>query len=177
MNIMGDVLAHTPAIANCTGAYREAMERGGSEAALAQTKVMMGSAMWLTAVMAAVSGNLTGSGPRNRAQREMLLETGWRPYSMKFGDEYISFARIEPPGSILGMAGDFAEIAAAAEMANEGVNAGEGDNGGEEENKILYDLAGSMIFSMFYNLSSKTYMRGVAEIMEAMRDKASFVTY
>lgn len=174
MNIMGDVLAHTPAIANCTRAYREAMERGGSEAALAQTKVMMGSAMWLTAVMAAVSGNLTGSGPRNRAQREMLLETGWRPYSMKFGDEYISFARIEPIGSILGMAGDFAEIAAAAEMANEGVNAGEGDNGGEEENKILYDLAGSMIFSMFYNLSSKTYMRGVAEIMEAMRDKASF---
>ena len=71
---------------------------------------LMGTALWGGLLALAKSGVITGSGPTNYADRQNLLATGWRPYSIKLGDTYWQMQRLEPFGTVLGMAGDAAEL-------------------------------------------------------------------
>lgn len=160
-NILKDAIAHTPGLANCTKAYREAIEAGGAEAAKANGKVIFGSMVWGMGLMAAYNGVLTGGGPKNKSARAMLLETGWRPYSLKIGDKYVSYARVEPFASLLGTMGDFAEL----------ISAYEADGGEQYSADSVMGLGGAAVFSLFYNLSSKTYAQGISNLMAAIMDK------
>jgi hypothetical protein len=74
--------------------------------------VSLGSSLLAGLVVAAKAGLITGSGPENYADRQNLLQTGWRPYSVKMGDVYIQAQRLEPLGTVIGLAGDIAEFGA-----------------------------------------------------------------
>jgi hypothetical protein len=74
------------------------------------TATAMGSALTVGLVGLAKAGFITGGGPVNPQDRQNLLATGWRPYSVKIGDGYYQMQRLEPLGTILGMAGDIAEF-------------------------------------------------------------------
>lgn len=41
----------------------------------------------------------------------MLYATGWQPYSVRIGDTWYSYARLEPLGLLLGIAADMKENA------------------------------------------------------------------
>ena len=43
-------------------------------------------------------GLITGRGPEDTKERAVLRETGWQEYSIKVGDQYISYQRFEPFG-------------------------------------------------------------------------------
>ena len=74
------------------------------------TATVMGTAVWGSLLAIAKMGGITGGGPVNYADRQNLLSTGWRPYSIKIGGKYMPLQRIEPLGTVLGMAGDAAEF-------------------------------------------------------------------
>ena len=76
------------------------------------TATAMGTAVWASLLTVAKLGGITGGGPVNYADRQNLLATGWRPYSVKIGDNYMQLQRIEPFGTVLGLAGDAAELGA-----------------------------------------------------------------
>jgi hypothetical protein len=44
----------------------------------------------------AATGRLSGSGPRNPAERAQLMESGWRPNSVKVGDQWIEYSLFQP---------------------------------------------------------------------------------
>lgn len=75
----------------------------------AWVKSGIGSAIMATTAMMAMDGLVTGGGPTDQKQKELLKRTGWQPYSIKAGDQYLSYARIEPLATILGLAADLAE--------------------------------------------------------------------
>lgn len=54
-------------------------------------------------------GIITGSGPTNAGERNNLLATGWQPYSIKFGNRYISYSRLDPLATPLGLVADVFE--------------------------------------------------------------------
>jgi hypothetical protein len=73
------------------------------------SRPLTGTALGMGALAYAMTGQATGGGPLDPDERSMLESTGWQPYSAKIGDQYISYQRLEPMASILGVAADAAE--------------------------------------------------------------------
>lgn len=151
-NIIRKVVRYTPGINLLQKEFRTRLSSPDPVVrAQAKGEFVMGSAFWTTAVVAAQGGVITGGGPSNKEERDLLLATGWRPYSfVRTKDdgtkEYVEFRRMDPYASLLGLAADFAEI---------GANLDEGDNAA---------IAQAMLAALARNLTNKTYTTGIAEI-------------
>lgn len=118
-------------------------------------QMALGSAVTTSAVMMATDGTITGSGPSDPNDRRMLRTTGWQPYSAKIGDKYYSFARMEPLGTLLGMAADAVEISKAKPE-------GSGD-------------MGTLVFAAFLrNIKDKTFLQGISALAKAAEDPERF---
>lgn len=115
-------------------------------------KPLMGSLLGATFAMAAYEGLLTGGGPGEYDKEQALRETGWQPYSLKIGDQYLSYQRLEPFSSIMGMSADLAE--------------------GIKQGKTLSypKLATRIVSSIVENLTSKTFLAGLEGFFTAMHD-------
>jgi len=111
---------------------------------------VMGTALWAMLVGAAKMGAITGSGPVNYADRQNLLATGWRPYSIKLGDTYLQMQRLEPFGTILGMAGDAAELG------------------------TTDDLTGKAIAMVKENMTNKSFLYGLESFAQAFSNPEQF---
>jgi hypothetical protein len=128
-------------------------ELKGAEISDELAKGAVGSLIGTAAYMYAKEGNITGGGPEDRGRRQALLRTGWQPYSIKIGDTYYSYNRLEPVGSIIGLAADYSEIE--EYMADEG------------EKARVATLIGQ---SVAQNLTSKTFLVGVSNLINAIDD-------
>jgi hypothetical protein len=115
-------------------------------------RITLGSAVSAAAVYSAMEGAITGGGPADPRQRALKYASGWQPYSVRIGDNYYSYGRLEPLGMLLGVAADFAELAPAMTDA-------------EQQN-----IASLILGSVQKNLVSKTWLRGLAEVIEAFQD-------
>ncbi|MGH6792840.1 MAG: hypothetical protein ACRECF_08895, partial [Methyloceanibacter sp.] len=115
-------------------------------------RIMLGSTVGAVAASYAADGTITGGGPADPKQRAALYATGWQPYSIKVGDHYYSFGRLEPLGTLLGVSADAVELS--KHMT------------GEEEANVAALIMGSIS----KNLVSKTWLRGPAELIEAVQD-------
>lgn len=72
-------------------------------------RLLFGTAVGASMFAYGLSGKITGSGPKNRAERETLKTTGWSPYSVKIGDKYISYLRFQPLAATVAFHVDLAE--------------------------------------------------------------------
>jgi hypothetical protein len=73
-------------------------------------KASIGTALGLTFLHAALNSEVTGSGAHlSPSDRERLEAKGWQPFSIKVGDRYYSYGRLEPLAPVLAMAADLAQ--------------------------------------------------------------------
>lgn len=114
----------------------------------AMVKPMMGTMLGLGFVAAAKEGLLTGSGPADPKERRLLEATGWQPFSIKVGDQYYSYKRMEPLATTLGLAADFVEAS------------------NEERGKLAEKIQAAVVD----NITSKSYLQGVANFGELLAD-------
>ena len=122
----------------------------------AKGRVVTGFFMYGGLISAANSGMVTGQGPTNHAERRQLMATGWRPYSFKVGDKYISYARLDPFSTILGLAADMNEFVTEADR-----------NGDVDENWLkAFFLGGG--YSISNNIINKSYLAGLTNILQAL---------
>lgn len=127
-------------------------ELKGGELSAEVAKPVVGTVIGAAIVLLAAEGKVTGGGPRDRGKRRVLYDTGWQPYSLKIGDTYYSYNRFEPVGALFGMAADYYEtFDERAEL---------------EQTQII----GRMVLSISRNITSKTYLRGVSDAMNAVSD-------
>jgi hypothetical protein len=131
---------------------RDAIKAGGAERDMAIARIAMGSSIGATLATTAAAGFVTGGGPSDPRERAMLYATGWRPYSIKVGDDYYAFNRLEPLGMILGISADFAEIA--------------GELSEAEADEVVAMISGSIS----KNLVSKTWLTGLSDTLAAIQD-------
>jgi len=68
-----------------------------------------GTLLGTGALAYAMAGGASGGGPVDPDEKAMLETTGWQPYSVKIGNQYMSYQRLEPIASVLGVAADAAE--------------------------------------------------------------------
>jgi len=131
-------------------------ELRGGEFSDEAAKALVGSLLGGSTYLLAQQGMITGGGPKGKAERDELFRTGWLPYAVKLGDKYYSFARLEPLGSILGMAADFSEIQEKM----------------KEDEKFNVGLG--IAASIQKNISSKTFLQGFSRISDFLSDPGRY---
>lgn len=165
-NIMKTVGVKSP-LAPFAKSVRSDMFAGGARRDLALAKMSTGSMIMSTAAMMASEGRISGGGPANFALRRLLRDTGWQPYSIKIGETWFSYNRLDPIGMTIGLGADYAEIIG---------NVDEFDG---------LTLASTVALATAKNVASKTYVRGLTDVLGALdqvsadpnKENASFERY
>jgi len=94
---------------------------------------------------------ITGAGPADPEMRRMLeTELGWKPYSIWHDGQYVTYQRIDPWGTVLGLIADTAEVYG---------NAPEND---------LATLSGAIVLALSKYTEEKTFMQGAAQIFATL---------
>jgi hypothetical protein len=107
--------------------------------------------------------SITGGGPKNEKEKKALQEAGWQPYSIKIGDTYYSYQRLDPLATPLGIVADLVQtgrdISALESKDNE---------------KLLEHAYQSMIISLTRNITNKSYLTGIQNFIDALSDPERF---
>lgn len=112
-------------------------------------KPVLGSLIAVPVVSMAADGRITGGGIRNPERRSVMRAAGWQPYSIKIGDKYYSYARIEPISIIVGLAADYVELDGIIDKQ---------------------DAASKIALAISQNLTNKTFMRGISDLIKAVSE-------
>jgi hypothetical protein len=154
-NIGLEVIERTP-FAPISSRWRADLAAGGPARDMAMAKVTLGSTFLATYAGFAAEGHVSGRGPARREEREALERTGWKPYSIKVGDEWFSYAGLEPISALMAIAADYAEYAKYEPDAT----------------KVEEVFLGG-IFATYHYLSEQPYMQGVADVGKLVGDADS----
>jgi hypothetical protein len=108
----------------------------------------------------AMEGVVTGRGPADPEMRNLLKETGWQPYSIKTSEGYVSYQRMDPFATILGTIADIADYTRYAPLEEQ-----------EDGDTVLMGIG----VAMANNFTNKTYLAGLANMLEAVQDPDRFM--
>ena len=141
--------------------WRADIAAGGARADLALARMATGTTAMLLTADLAMSGMVSGRGPKDQGEREAMQRQGWQPYSLKVEDRWYSYNRSDPFGMTMGFAADFTEA----------MNRGEIDPDDVDE---WQEVMASMIGAVAQVSVSKTYLSGLANFFEMMSDPARY---
>lgn len=132
------------------------------------TKQIEGAILGLYILHKCDKGEILGPAPDNKTEREAFYRQGKKPWSIKIGDEWYSYRRIEP----------FNTAIASAAIAYNALK--------EAKDETTWtEIFGNMTESLLENLVDSSYMQGVTNILDrygkregmAQRTLASFVPF
>lgn len=149
-NIGMEVIERTP-FAPLSSRWRQDMAAGGPQRDMAMSKVALGSTVMYTFGSFAADGSITGRGPSRKSEREALERTGWKPYSIKVGDNYYSYAGLDPMSGMLAIAADYAEYAKYEPDAD----------------KIEEVFLGGT-FALYHYMSEQPYLQGISDLAKVI---------
>lgn len=152
-NIASYALERTP-LAFASRSVREDIAAGGARRDLALGKIAVGSTIMAISSDMAMQGQITGNGPVNPKMKSTLRMSGWQPYSIKVGDTYYAYNRLDPLGALLGIAADTTEII------------------GQVDEATADELGVAVVLSVVQNMASKTYMSGLFEAINAISESS-----
>jgi len=121
----------------------------GAERDIMLARMLTGTALMAGIAALTAAGKITGGGPDDPRERELLRRTGWQPYSVWDGGQWVAYSRLEPLGMLFGIAADLQEISSDDDVEN---------------------VASMLVASMAKNIASKTWLRGVSEAVMALSD-------
>ena len=107
------------------------------------------------------NGSITGGGPSDERQKKALQAAGWQPYSIKIGDEYFSYQRLDPIATPLGIIADIVET---------GVTESKDFNESELEHATQ-----AFLLALTRNVTNKSYLAGIQTFTDALSDPDRFV--
>jgi len=157
INIFKEMIRLTPA-APFLQEYRAAFAKGMKtpEAQKAIAEMTLGVGLSTAATSLALSGHLSGSGDPDPAKRRIQVAAGWQPYSVKIDGKWYSYQRVQPIGTLLGMAADMAEVW-------QHLEAGESDR------------LPKMVGTAFANsVTNQTFLQGFTNLVNAISDPQRF---
>jgi len=152
-NIASYALQRTP-LAFASRSVREDIAAGGARRDLALGKIAVGSTIMAISSDMAMQGQITGNGPVNPQMKSTLRMSGWQPYSIKVGDTYYAYNRLDPIGALLGIAADTTEII------------------GQVDEATADEVGVAVVLSVVQNMASKTYMSGLFEAINAISESS-----
>lgn len=97
-----------------------------------------------------MNGGLTGNGPFDKEERNVWLQTGWRPRSIKIGDKWVSYDSMEPFTSFLAMVGDI------------------GDNANMIGEPAMQGWFGKLSALVASNVTNKSFLSGIIDLNDML---------
>ena len=158
--IMSFSFERTP-LAPLMSTFRQNFAAGGARQSLALAQMGLGTGLMLATADHVLSGNITGSGPSDKGLRAAMENEGWQPYSIRVGDKWMQYNRIEPSGSSMAMAAD------AVEAMNDFHSQVNGDD------PDVANLGLATVASIANDITSKSYLQGLSNFFEAIADPKS----
>ncbi|MCP5389177.1 MAG: thermonuclease family protein, partial [Novosphingobium sp.] len=149
INLMKFATERSPA-APLLKEWRTDFMAGGERRDLAIARMMLGTGFATIIYQAALDGTITGAVPPDPAKARLLYADGWQPYSVKIGDRYVSYSRLDPLSTTVGVAADMATLPS-----------GLSDRQKEDQATIL-------VASIMGNLASKTWLSGASAFVEGL---------
>jgi hypothetical protein len=154
-NLFKEFIKRTP-LAPALKEVRADWVAGGAKRDLALSRISMGTGVLMFGHYLAGQGIITGGGPTDRRMRTVWLRAGNQPYSIKIGDSWYPYGRLEPMATVLGVAADFAEY---QKWAPADVDDAEIDH-----------VAIQALGSVMHTVSQKTFLLGISELAAAYSD-------
>ena len=154
-NVAKEMLRLTPA-ARFIKEWREAIAEGGATKDKAIAEMAMGSLVGATVFAFALSGRISGQGDPDPKKRAAQMASGWQPYSIKINDKWYSYQRLQPVGTLIGMAADAASVW--------------DHTAPDESDKIPKILATAFANS----ITNQTFLQGITNIINAISDPSRF---
>lgn len=152
VNLIKFAAKRVPVLSAAVKSQREQLlSKNPAVRAAAVGRQMTGLALTATAGTMAAQGTITGFGPKSSGERKALMATGWRPYSFKIGDEYISFQRMDPYATFFGVMADLAEVTRRADAQGA---------------TVAEQWMSAVQVAMVENISNKTYLQGIANALD-----------
>jgi hypothetical protein len=136
--------------------WRKDFRAGGARRDLALSRALVGSGVGALVAELASQGLVTGNGPADEKARALLRADGWQPYSVKVGDSYVSYQRLDPFASTLGIAAGMVELQ------------------DHMTDKQKEDVALLVTASVMQSLSSKTWLSGLGDLVDAVNDPGRY---
>ena len=125
--------------------------RRGGEFSDKAAKALVGTGALVSAALTLKynEGLFTGRGPKDKKERDLLFQTGWRPYSIKIGDSYVGFQSFEPISAYLRVVADYAEKAKALPEATR------------------TELAGKAVYEAARGFLDQPFLKSIGDIFKA----------
>lgn len=163
VNIVKSMGERTP-LAFLSKSIRADLQAGGARRDLALARVGTGTVLMVTGGMLASAGYITGGGPSDPGLRANLRRQGWQEYSVfipdgttlssgKPGGRFVAYNRLEPLGMLLGISADVADVLKDIDDGEEAMT-----------------IASSAVIALSKNVTSKTYMRGMSDLLNVFSD-------
>lgn len=152
VNILKYVGVRSP-LAPLAKSVRADVAAGGARRDLAIAKMSLGTGFMAIAAEMQAGGLITGGGPVDAQLKQSMVRNGWQPYSVRVGNKWVSYSRTDPLGLMLGIAADASELMGQAEGAD------------------AEELAGAAVLALSGNMVNKTYLRGLAEVVEVANSR------
>ena len=102
--------------------------------------------------------HVSGGGPRDIERRKRLEETGWQAYSIKIGDKWVSYQRLDPFATIIGLYADIGDMSYEGEF-----NVTQGS---------LDRLFIATAITLQRNILNKSYLASLNQFMSALTDNS-----
>lgn len=153
VNLVSWAMQHTPGMNLMSARWLKDFNAGGTQRDRALSRIAIGTGLALIAIDMAEDGMVTGSGLLEKELRGTKKGAGEQPYSIKLGNKYYSYQRMEPVAKVLSMAVDLVDLMKASKDI-------------EDKGKIA-----AMVALLFGNATiSTTYLSGLAGAMNAVVD-------
>lgn len=150
-NLLKYAAERTPA-APLVKEWRQDMLAGGARRDLAIAKSMVGTGVAMWAADLATQGIITGSAPSDRNKDRLQRADGWQPNSIRIGDQYVSYNRLDPYAVLFATAADLAT---------------KRDNMTERQ---LEDYSGLLVASVIKSMGDRTWLSGLSDFFEMLGD-------
>jgi len=115
----------------------------------------------------AIKDNITGSSPQGGPDREAWKIAGKQPYSIKIGDKWHSYQRMDPFATMLGIFVDIVHGFDRARLKERGIFGDEDDI--EENASVIKKVVGVIATSMADNLTKKSYVENLSSFFDLLR--------
>lgn len=155
LNILEETFLKRTPVGLASARVRNEIMSGGVKGQEAIAKMAIGSAVSASVAASYSTGKITAAGPKNKAAREKWLETN-QPWSVKIGDDWYAYNRIEPFGTLFGMGARFAEVLEH--------NADSKTLSPEEEEELAFGVAGALT----KYVTDKSFLAGVDNVLSAL---------
>lgn len=103
------------------------------------------------------SNRISGGGPRDPKARKRLEDAGWQPYSIRVGNKWISYRRLDPLATIIGVYADMMDMLKENWEANK---------------SVIERTTLTLLVSLIRNMTNKSYLAGMEQFTEAMSDES-----